>query len=200
MDNQDITVIDDNPEYRISKTKIEGLLIFERKLFPDERGYYQELARTPAIEKALGRPIHIKQWAISYNNPGVLRGIHAEPHDKIISPVTGKIFIAICDIRPNSQTFGQYQSFNFDLTDPHTPKKSIVVSNGLGNSFMVLSDSPVLYFYAVTEVYVSSENKRAIRWNDPDLNIKWPTEPKIMSEDDKNSHPFLRDLYPEKFK
>jgi dTDP-4-dehydrorhamnose 3,5-epimerase len=148
----------------------------------------------------LGRKVEIKQWASSYNNPGVLRGIHAEPHDKIVTPITGKIFIAICDIRPESPTFKEYQGFSFDLTDPFTPKRSIIISEGLGNSFLVTGDQPVLYFYAVTAVYQGSDNKRAVRWNDPDINIKWPVQPQIMSEDDKSTHPFLRDIYPDKFK
>lgn len=198
--NSDLSILVDDPEFKIYKTKIEGLLVFERKLFSDERGYYQELARIPEIEKVLGRKLEIKQWACSYSNPGVLRGIHAEAQHKIITPVSGKIFIAICDIRPNSQTFAQYQAFNFDLSDPYTLKKSLVVSEGLGNSFLVLGDMPCLYFYAVTEVFNPSEEKRAVRWNDPDLNIKWPEQPKIMSDEDKNKHPYLRDLFPEKFK
>ncbi|MCL4415946.1 MAG: dTDP-4-dehydrorhamnose 3,5-epimerase family protein [Actinobacteria bacterium] len=197
--DQDLNIVVDNGEYKISKTKINGLLIFERKLFSDERGYYQEFARTPAIEEILGRPISIKQWALSYSLPGVLRGIHAEPQDKIVTPMTGKLFVAICDLREDSETFGQYQSFNFDLTDPYTPKKSIVISNGLGNSFMTLGNSPVEYFYAVSEVYKGSEGKRSILWNDQDLKINWPEDPKIISEADKNN-PTLRELFPEKFK
>jgi len=200
MNDHDLTVVVDEPEYRISKTKIEGLLVFERKLFKDNRGFYQEFARTPAIEKILGRKLEVKQWALSYNNPGVLRGIHAEPQDKVVTPMSGKIFIAIADIRPESPTFGQYHSFNFDLTDPYTPRKTIIISNGLGNSFLTLGDSPVEYFYAVSETYNPNEQKRAVRWNDPDLAIKWPEEPKIMSDDDKSKHPFLKDLFPEKFK
>ena len=193
-------VLVDDPDFKIFGTKFDGLLVFERKLFRDDRGFYQEFARTPVIEKVLGRKLEIKQWALSYNNPGVLRGIHAEPQDKFITPVSGKIFIAIADIRLESATFGQYQTFNFDLTDPYTPKKSIVISNGLGNSFLTLGDSPVEYFYAVSETYNPNVQKRAVRWNDPDLKIPWPEEPKIISEDDKHKHPFLRDLFPEKFK
>ena len=65
---------------------------------------------------------------------------------------------------------------------------------------MTLGTVPVEYFYAVTEVYKTSEGKRAIRWNDPDINIKWPEEPKIISDADANVHPFLRDVFPDKFK
>jgi len=200
MNEDEVKVLVDDPDYKIFGTKLEGLFVFERKLYKDERGFYQEFARTPAIENVLGRKLEIKQWALSYNNPGVLRGIHAEPQDKVLTPMSGKIFIAVVDIRPESSTFGQYQTFNFDLTDPYTPKKSIIISKGLGNSFLTLGDSPVEYFYAVSEIYNPNGTKKAIRWNDPDLKIPWPEQPKIMSEDDKNKHPFLRDLFPEKFK
>ena len=198
MDN--LKLIVDSTDYKIYKTKIDGLLVFERPLYKDERGFYQEFARTPAIEEVLGRKLEIKQWSLSYNKPGVLRGLHAEPQDKIITPMTGHVFMAIADIRSKSNTFGEYESFDINLEDTYTPRKTFIVSSGLANSFMTLGSIPVEYFYAVSEVYKTSEGKRAIRWNDPDINIKWPETPKILSDADANVHPFLRDVFPEKFK
>jgi len=198
--DEDLKIIVDDPEYKIWGTKIEGLLVFQRKLFADDRGFFQEFARTPAIEKVLGRPLTIKQWSLSYSLPGVLRGIHAESQDKVITLSSGKIFSAISDLRPESPTFGQVVTFELDMSNSQTERKTLIVSKGLGNSFLVLGDQPAQYFYAISEIYAGSDGKKAVRWNDPDLNIKWPEEPKIMSEDDKNVHPFLRDLFPDKFK
>ena len=196
-----LEVVVDRPEYKISKTEIDGLLVFDRPRFPDKRGSYQELSRTDAIAEVLGRPVVIKQTSLSYNLPfGVLRGLHAEPMDKIITVLTGSVFIAIADIRPESETFAQYVTFTLDQTDPETPKKTIVVANGLANSFMTVGTQPVEYLYQVSDTYISSDGKRAVRWNDPDLNIPWPIQPAIISDDDLNKHPFLRDLYPNKFK
>lgn len=198
-----LTVLAENEDpytaYTISETKIKGLLVFERKLYPDNRGSFQELGRTKPFEDVLGRSVDVRQWALSFNHPLVLRGLHAEPQDKMITVWSGVIFVAISDIRPDSETFGQYVTFTFDQRDREKPKKTLFVSNGLANSFMVLGEQDAEYFYAVSEGYTSSEGKRAIRWNDPDINIPWPQEPKILSEDDANKHPFLRDVFPEKF-
>ena len=199
--NSELFVVVDKPEYKISKTSIEGLLVWERKLFKDERGFFQELGRVDSISEVLGREVVIKQWSLSYNLPGVLRGIHAEPQDKCITVLSGgPIFMAVVDIRPDSPTFGQCQAFTFDTRDPLTPRKTLFVENGLGNAFLVTGDVPVEYFYAVSDVYKSSEGKRAIRWNDPDVAVPWPEKPKIMSADDQDRHPYLRELYPVKFK
>lgn len=195
-----LEILIDNPEYTISKTKIDGLLVWERKLFQDNRGFFQELCRTDTLPEVLGRKIDIKQWSLSYNLPGVLRGIHAEPQDKFITVLSGgPVFVAIADLRLDSPTFGQYETFVFDQRDQLVPRKTLLVSNGLGNSFLVAGEMPAEYFYAVSDIYKTSEGKRAVRWNDPDLAIPWPTEPQIMSEDDRNKHPYLRDLFPEKF-
>jgi dTDP-4-dehydrorhamnose 3,5-epimerase len=192
-------VTDPYTAYKISKTRISGLFLFERKLYEDERGFYQELGRLEAIEEAVNKKFEIKQWALSYNLPGVLRGLHAEPQDKLITPITGQIFIAIADIRPDSPTFGKYVSFTFDQTNPMKPKKTLIVAEGLANSFLVLGDRPVEYLYAVTDTYQTSEGKKAIRWDDPDLAIKWPETPKIISDADRNDHKTLREMFPEKF-
>jgi dTDP-4-dehydrorhamnose 3,5-epimerase len=195
-----LKLIVESSDYSIYGTKIEGLLVFERRLFPDSRGFYQELSRIDPIADVLGRPVNIKQSSLSYNYPGVLRGLHAEPMDKIITPLTGKIFIAIADIRPDSSTFSKYETFTLDQTNPLTPRRTIVLSNGLANSFLTLGDENVEYIYMVSDTYSTSEEKRAVRWNDPDINIFWPEEPKLISEDDKSKHPFLREMFPETFK
>ncbi len=54
------------------------------------------------------------------------------------------------------------------------------------------------YIYLV-DAYWDGLDTRAIAWDDPDLNIKWPVENPVISERDKNN-PRLKDLFPEKFK
>lgn len=196
----EMEMIVDTPDYKIYKTKINGLFVFYRTWFGDERGFYQELNRIDPIAEVLGRPIVIKQVSLSYNFPGVLRGLHAEPMDKIVTPLTGRVFIAIADINPDSSTFGQYEKFTLDQTDQMKPRRTLIVTNGLANSFLTLGEQNVEYLYAVSEPYLTSEGKRAVRFNDPTLNIPWPEQPKIVSPDDENKHPFLKELFPDKFK
>ncbi len=42
--------------------------------------------------------------------------------------------------------------------------------------------------------------KRSVKWNDPDLNIKWPINMRVLSNVDWIGNKNLRELFPEKFK
>lgn len=184
----------------VSETEINGLIIFEKKIYCDQRGWFQESFRTEDISKALGvDDLVIKQDSFTYNLPKALRGLHAEPQYKLVTALTGKCFIAIADIRVDSRTFGKVLTFEFDYSNPNTPRKTLVISPGLANSILVTGDEPVFYHYAVSDTFKFEDIKRAIRWNDPDLSVDWPTKDPILSEADQN-HPFLREVFPEKFK
>ena len=95
----------------IKKTSIEGLLIIERPTFSDERGFFRELFRFNEFEDFTGITFKPVQVNHSLSKPGVLRGIHAEGWNKIIYPITGQVFIALVDIRPESKTFAKYEIF-----------------------------------------------------------------------------------------
>jgi len=189
-------------EYRIWGTEIEGLYLWDRKKYDDDRGSYQELYKDE-LERVVGRKIDIHQTSLSRNKPrGVLRGLHGEPMDKLVTPLNGVVFIAVADIRPNSPTFGKYITFTLDQRDDEKNKKSIFVSSGLANSFLTIGDKDgemFNYLYQTTDAYKTSEGKRSVKWDDPDLNIPWPIEPTIMSRVDAAENKSLRSLFPQKF-
>jgi len=177
----------------IKKTSISGLLVIEGPTNEDERGFFREVVRLNELEDITETKFEVKQWNHSLSRPGVIRALHAENWNKLIYPATGKIFAAIVDIRPESKTFGTVENFTFDETKP----KALFIPKGLANSICVVGTKPVHYFYLVDKYYDGSDTK-AIAWDDPDLNIKWPIENPIISERDKNN-PTLRELFPEKF-
>ncbi len=185
----------------IQETSIKDLFIIERPFFPDDRGSFQEIWRSKDLEARINRPVTPLQGNLSVSYKGVLRGLHAEPMDKIITPLTGKVFLAIADIRTDSPTFGKTETLTLDYTSTTSqPRKSLFLPSGMANSFCVISDEPVLYVYAVTSNYDAAGEKRSVIWNDPDLAIQWPLpeEQLIISEKDK-LNPTLRSLFPEKF-
>lgn len=178
----------------IKTTSIPGLLILERPIFSDERGFFRELFHKDELEEVTRAKFDGVQMNHSHSLPGVIRGIHAEKWNKIIYPVSGEVFIAIVDIRPDSPTFAKVETFT--LKDDN--RTGLFIPNGLANSLCVIGDQPVDYIYLVDDYYDGSDT-RAIAWNDPDLNINWPIKNPIISERDRNN-PKLRDLFPEKFK
>lgn len=177
----------------IQKTSIEGLLILKRPKHEDERGFFKEIFHVDEIEKTLNIEFKGVQMNHAFSKPKVLRGIHAENWNKIICPLNGEVFVAVLDIRPESPTFGQVETFN--INDEN--RIALFISKGLANSYCITGEQAVDYVYLV-DAYYDGTDQRAVAFDDPDLNINWPISDPIISERDKNN-PNLRELFPEKF-
>lgn len=177
----------------VKTTSIPGLLIIERPTVEDERGFFKEIFHLDEVEEALGYQFKPVQANHSQSFKGVLRGLHAENWNKLVYPLTGKVFVAIVDIRLTSETFSKVETFTIDDSN----RIALFIPKGLANSFCVIEDT-ANYLYLVDNYYDGSDT-RAITFDDPDLAINWPIENPIISERDKNN-PKLRDLFPEKFK
>lgn len=178
----------------IKTTSIPGLLLLERPLFPDERGFFREVFHLDELEQAIGGKFAPVQWNHSKSLPKVIRALHAENWNKLVYSVTGTVFVAIVDVRLQSPTFGKIETFILKDSEP----KALFIPKGLANSLCVLGDEPVHYLYLVDQYYDGSDTQ-AVAWDDPDLAIEWPIKDPIISERDKNN-PRLRELFPEKFK
>ena len=174
------------------KTRIPGLFVIKRPTYFDDRGFFREALRLDELSSinVNFKPVQVNH---SKSEPGVIRALHAEKWNKLVYPITGNMFAAIADLRPDSSTFGQVETFNFDENDP----KALFIPKGLANSICVVGDRPVHYIYLVDEYYDGNDT-RAIAWDDPDLAINWPIRDPILSERDKNN-PTLRQMFPDKF-
>lgn len=184
----------------IYSTNIDGLLYLNSERKIDERGYYAEIAKIPALETVIGQPFNIKQINQSVSKQNVIRGIHAEHWRKLITVLSGQCLSVIADVRPDSTTFGQTAYFLFGENEPAL-HGSLFLDSGLGNSFLVL-EGPLTYSYSVDQLYEERDTSfdRSISVFDPDLAIAWPItrENMIISQRDMESKK-LRELYPEKF-
>lgn len=182
-----------NPMDNIKKTSIPGLLILQRPIHKDARGFFREIFRQDELKEVSGIKFEGVQMNHSHSNTGVLRGIHGERWNKIIYPLNGEVFVAIVDIRSDSSTFGKVETFT--INDEN--RFGLFIQSGLANSLCVISEGSVDYIYLV-DAYYDGSDTRAIAWDDPDLAINWPIKNPIVSQRDK-SNPRLRDLFPEKF-
>lgn len=173
----------------IYKTSIDGLYFLPHKVFHDDRGFYREMARIHEIEEVLGHKFEVKQLNQSQSKTNVIRGIHAEDWNKLVTVTSGLCFCAIVDLRPESNTFGKYEAFLLG-TELEALFGSIFISKGLGNSLCVVK-GPADYIYAVDAVWSERDKSGdiAIALFDQDINIQWPisTDKMIYSERDKNA-------------
>ena len=84
----------------------------------------------------------------------------------------------IIDIRKKSPSFLSYETF--ELTEDNF--KALYVPKGFAHGFITLTEEVVVSYLASSPY--SNENERAIRWNDPVFNIKWPTDNPVLSDKD----------------
>lgn len=177
----------------VRATSLEGLLIIERPTIDDHRGFFRESFRLAELEDALGHPVGFVQENHSRSQKGALRGLHAEDWEKLIYVPTGEVFSAVADLRPDSPTFGQVETFI--LGEQHRAK--LFVPRGLAHGYCVTSQEADTV-YQVT-AYWDGTDTRAVAWDDPDLAVPWPIAHPILSERDLNN-PTMRQLFGESFR
>lgn len=174
-------------------TDIPGLLIFDVTYVGDERGYFQEKYQKAKLTAAgLPETFTVVQNSLSYNKEaGVTRGFHAEPWDKYISVVTGRVFCAYVDLRKGD-------SFGKVVTVELNANKTVFLPRGVANSFQTL-EPDTYYLYSVNAHWSADNYDEYCFANlaDPDIGVKWPItlDKAIMSDRDKN-HPMLKDVKP----
>ncbi len=176
----------------VIKTKIEGVVILEPKLFKDERGYFFESFSQREFEQKVA-PIRFVQDNESKSSYGVLRGLHFQnppfAQSKLVRVVVGEVLDVAVDIRKNSPTFGQYVSCLLTAEN----HRQFFLPQGMAHGFVVLSQTAIFQYKC--DNFYNPQSEGAIAWNDPQLNIDWQIDPKnvILSEKDKK-HPLLSEL------
>jgi len=167
-------------------TPISGLKIIEPKVFSDSRGYFFESYNHSKMVQA-GIDNLFVQDNESLSSYGVIRGLHyqLEPfaQAKLVRVIKGKVFDVAVDLRRNSDTFGKW--FGLELSEQN--KLQMYIPEGFAHGFSVLSESAV-FSYKCDNLY-NKDAERAIRFNDPYLQINWQIEhiDQLISEKDLNA-------------
>ncbi|MGF1706005.1 dTDP-4-dehydrorhamnose 3,5-epimerase [Enterovibrio baiacu] len=167
------------------ETKLQDVLLFEPRVFGDERGFFMESFNARAFEEMIGRNVNFVQDNHSKSRKGVLRGLHyqtSKTQGKLVRVVRGKVLDVIVDLRVNSPTFKQWQSF--ELSEDN--KRQLWIPEGYAHGFLTLTDE-VEFLYKTTDYY-APEYEVSILWNDPELAIDWGGEvdETSLSEKDRN--------------
>lgn len=161
---------------------IPEVILFEPKVFGDERGFFFESFNHARFEEAVGRPVKFVQDNHSKSTKGVLRGLHyqvQQAQGKLVRVVQGEVFDVAVDIRRSSPTFGKWVGAHLTAENKH----QLWVPEGFAHGFVVLSETAE-FLYKTTDYYAPS-HERSILWNDPDLGIQWrfEGEPNLSAKD-----------------
>ncbi|MGQ4869877.1 dTDP-4-dehydrorhamnose 3,5-epimerase [Aeromonas caviae] len=167
----------------VIKTSIPDVLIFEPKVFGDDRGFFFESFNHQQFEAAVGHQVTFVQDNHSKSSKGVLRGLHYQlpPHaqGKLVRCVAGEVFDVAVDIRKSSSTFGQWVGVHLSGEN----KRQLWIPEGFAHGFVTISETAE-FLYKTTNYY-SPQSEAAIIWNDTDVAIEWPIDfsPQLSEKD-----------------
>ena len=157
-------------QIKVTKCPIDGLYIIEPKVHGDSRGYFMETYNLNDMREA-GLDMVFVQDNQSMSVKGVLRGLHYQinyPQGKLVRVVKGRVFDVAVDLRPGSETYGQW--YGLELSEEN--KKQFYISEGFAHGFLVLSDTAE-FCYKCTDFYHPND-EGGLAWNDPQIGIRWP--------------------------
>ena len=175
---------------RFHHTKLAGVFGISLDTIPDERGFF---ARSWCREefRSHGLNPNLAQCNISFNtHQGTLRGMHYQappfPEAKLVRCTKGAIYDVVVDLRRDSPTCTQWIAVHLSAAD----RNMVYVPEGCGHGFLTLEDGAEV-FYQMSEFF-HPESARGVRWNDPQFQIEWPGEVRVMSERDRSYPDFGR--------
>lgn len=163
----------------VSKTSLDGVLsILPSTNFEDFRGSYVEIYNEKLFKDA-GLTQNFIQDDISTSYSNVLRGIHGDSKTwKLVSCLKGSFYLVVVNNDSSSAEFGKWEGFT--LSDVN--RRQILIPPKFGNGHLVLSESAIFHYKQTTDY--DREGQFTLMWNDPKLNIWWPTSNPILSRRD----------------
>jgi len=166
-----------------TKLAIPEVILFEPKVFGDERGFFFESFNADHFKKATGLDIEFLQDNHSRSTKNVLRGLHYQlnpkAQGKLVRVIEGAVFDVAVDIRADSPTFGRWVGEVLSAEN----KRQLWIPAGFAHGFLTLTDTAE-FLYKTTNYY-APECEGCIAWDDPEIGIQWPEgfEPLLSKKD-----------------
>ena len=169
---------------KFSHLSLEGAYAIDLEPKEDERGFFARSFCEEEFSK-WGLKGKYPQCNVSFNRKkGTLRGIHYSvppfSEAKLVRCTQGMVYDLLLDLRSDSPTFLRWTSLEISSKN----RKMVYVPEGVAHGFLTLEDDSEL-FYQMSAPFHSSY-ARGVRWNDPQFTIKWPMDPTVISENDRN--------------
>jgi dTDP-4-dehydrorhamnose 3,5-epimerase len=155
---------------KVTTTPIEGLLIIEPRIFPDDRGYFYESYNQQKYVAA-GIDVNFVQDNQSSSSKGTLRGLHAQAppfgQGKLVRVTQGSVIDVAIDVRKGSPTYGQHYKIELSAQN----NLQFWIPEGFLHGFYTLEDDTV-FAYKITNFYDKASEIGALI-TDTELGIDW---------------------------
>lgn len=174
---------------KVTELAVPGAFAVHPRQFHDERGVFLEWYRHEALAEAVGHPLDLAQANCSVSRRGTLRGIHYADvppgQAKYVTCARGAVLDVIVDLRVGSPTFGKYDAVRLDETE----RGAVYVAEGLGHSFVALTDDATV-LYLCSTVY-NPAGEHGINPLDEELGIDWPRDVELLTSPKDTEAPSL---------
>jgi dTDP-4-dehydrorhamnose 3,5-epimerase len=155
---------------------IEGILIEPLQVYPDDRGFFCELARLGKGLASKMVPDEQRQIQISLTltYPGTIKAIHyhAEQSD-LWAPVSGMVQVFLYDLRRHSSTFGAINTIFAGRLQPW----EILIPPGVAHGYKALGVEPIQLLYFTDRHYNPADELR-LPYDHPDIAYDWEIQHK----------------------
>ncbi len=155
---------------------IEGVLIAPLQVYPDDRGFFTELAR-------LGKGLASKmvpddrcsiQVSLTLTYPGTIKAVHYHSEQTDLwAPVSGMVQVFLYDLRRHSATFGVINTIFTGCFQPW----EILIPPGVGHGYKALGVEPIQLVYFTNRHYNPADELR-LPYDHPDIAYDWETQHK----------------------
>jgi dTDP-4-dehydrorhamnose 3,5-epimerase len=163
----DVILSPDSPKL-IAGVRCEPIAVW-----PDDRGYFQEVQRM-GVGMAAEFPMETTQFSAAVNYPGIIKAFHIHRHQTDCwNPVAGMLQVVLIDLRPESATFGSRNTLYVGTLRPWR----ILIPPGVAHGYKVIGREPSVLVYATDRFYNPADEGR-IPHNDPKLNYDWELQHK----------------------
>ena len=170
---------------KATETNLKDVYVLEPQVFGDARGWFMESWSLRKMEEA-GIHVDFVQDNQSFSaTRGTLRGLHYQLNPmcqaKLLRCTKGSILDVAVDIRKGSPQYAQWTAVELSAEN----KKQLFIPRGFAHGFLTLTDDVEVQYKA--DNYYAPECDGNIRWNDPEIGVKWPFDPVILSEKDEKA-------------
>lgn len=164
---------------------LPGPLLIEVRRFGDARGVFAEtFSRRDFAALGIEEEFVQDNWSRS-DAVGTVRGLHFQrpprAQAKIVRVLRGAILDVAVDLRRSSATYAQHVAVELEEGDG----RMLYVPAGFAHGFCTLRPGTEIA-YKVSDVYAPDCDGGVI-WDDPDIGIEWPADPRDVVLSDKDS-------------
>jgi len=156
-----------------SKDLIAGVRIHPYPVWPDDRGYFFEVARMGQGLPA-GFPKETTQISAALSHPGTIKAFHFHHHQTDCwVPLEGMLQMVLVDLRSDSPTFGARNTLYVGTLR----RWQLLIPPGIGHGYKVIGTNPATLIY-LTDRFYDPQDEGRIPYDDPQIQYDWETQHK----------------------